>query len=77
MKNRHFKKRGWVYLPVSVIGWIVTAIYLAVSVYTFSAIQKSYQSVYHSLIRFFPYFISFSVVLFWIASNMGGEDKKE
>jgi hypothetical protein len=73
----HFKKRGWVFLPVSAIGWIITILYAAVAVYTFAAIQKSYNYVYHSLIRFFPYFISFSVVWFWIASNMGGNDSKK
>jgi ABC-type lipoprotein release transport system permease subunit len=76
MKN-HFIKRGWIYLPVSVVGWIITVLYAAVAVYTLTAIQKSYNSIIHSLIRFFPYFISFSVVWFWIASNMGKDDTKK
>jgi hypothetical protein len=69
----HFRKSGWVYIPVSVAGWIVTIVYAAVSVFTLISIDKSYNSMPNSLIRFFPYFISFSVVYFWIASNSSGK----
>jgi len=74
--QRHFKKAGWIFLPVSIIGWVVTLIYVAVAIYTLVAIQRHYNSLYSSLIRFFPYFISFSVVWFWIASNTCGSDKR-
>jgi putative effector of murein hydrolase LrgA (UPF0299 family) len=65
----HFRKRGWIYIPSSVAGWLVAAGYVAVSVITLASIEKNYNSLLNSLIRFFPYFISFSVVYFWIASN--------
>jgi hypothetical protein len=70
----HFKKLGWIYVPVSVWGWIVTILYSAVSVYTLISIGQNYNSLKNSLIRFFPYFISFSVVFFWIAGNNSNND---
>jgi hypothetical protein len=71
----HFKKTGWIFIPVSVPGWIVAVIYIAISVLTLVAIDKNYNSLVSSLVRFFPYFISFSVIYFWVASNSSG--KKE
>jgi len=71
-----FIKKGWIYLPVRVAGWIVTLIYFSVSVYTLVAIDKNYNSLVSSLIRFFPYFISYSVVYFWIACNTSKDDKE-
>jgi hypothetical protein len=65
----HFRKIGWIYIPVSVAGWITAAGYVAISVVTLVSVDKNYNSFLSSLIRFFPYFISFSVIYFWIASN--------
>jgi hypothetical protein len=70
----HFRKSGWTYVPVSILGWIVTIIYLAVSVYTLVKIGQNYNSLRSSLIRFFPYFISFSVVWYWIAGNTSKDE---
>lgn len=71
----HFRKTGWIYIPVTVVGWIIAAGYLAISVVTLVSIDKNYGSIVSSLIRFFPYFISFSVIYFWIASNLSGHKK--
>ena len=68
----HFRKTGWIYVPVSPIGWIVVLLYAAISVVTLVAIDSRYNSLYNSLIRFFPYFMGFSVLYFWIASNCTG-----
>jgi hypothetical protein len=65
----HFKKVGWIYIPVTLPGWIVIIIYFSVSILTFLAIYQNYHSLRSTLIRFFPYYISFSVLYFWIASN--------
>jgi len=70
----HFKRFGWIYIPVSVWGWLVTVIYLTVSVYTLISIDQNYNSLKNSLIRFVPYFISFSVVYFWIAGNTSNDN---
>jgi hypothetical protein len=71
----HFKRLGWIYIPVSMWGWIVTIIYLAISIYTLVSIGQNYNSLKNSLIRFFPYFISFSVVYFWIAGNNSNDNQ--
>jgi hypothetical protein len=71
----HFKKAGWIFVPVSLIGWIITVLYAAVGIITLVSIDRSYNSMYSSLIRFFPYFISLSVIWFWIACNTS-ENKK-
>jgi ABC-type bacteriocin/lantibiotic exporter with double-glycine peptidase domain len=65
----HFKKTGWIYVPVSLAGWIVTILYVAISVFTLVVVDKTYNNLTNSLIRFFPYFISLSVLYFWVASN--------
>jgi hypothetical protein len=72
----HFRKSGWIYIPVTVTGWIVLAGYAALSVVTLVSIDKNYNSLLNSLIRFFPYFISFSVIYFWISSNTSGKKRE-
>jgi predicted neutral ceramidase superfamily lipid hydrolase len=64
-----FKKTGWIYLPVSIAGWIVLLAYAVISIVTLLAIDNRYNSLTNSAIRFFPYFISYSVIYFWIAGN--------
>ncbi len=70
----HFKKSGWIYIPNSNVGWIVVIIYVAVSIVTLIAIDWHYNSLTSTIIRFFPYFISYSVIYFWIALNSSGKD---
>jgi hypothetical protein len=70
----HFRKVGWIYAPVSFIGWAIAIVYAAISIFTLVSIDRNYNSLSHSLIRFFPYFISFSVVYHWIAANASGKD---
>jgi hypothetical protein len=76
----HFIKKGWIYFPVTVAGWSVTIVYLLISIFTLVAIDLNYNSLVNSLIRFFPYFISYTVILFWIAGNTsqskGGKSKE-
>jgi len=67
----HFRKFGWIFIPVSLTGWLITILYLGISIYTLVVIGQNYDSVKNSLIRFFPYFICFTVIYFWIASNTG------
>ncbi len=75
--KKHFSKRGWIYIPETLTGWIVTALYAAVCIFTIVSIDKTYNSLKNSLIRFFPYFISLTVIFFWIASNTSGDGKRE
>jgi hypothetical protein len=70
----HFRKVGWIFFPVSIIGWVIAIVYAAVSIFTLVSIDRNYNSLTNSLIRFFPYFISFSVVFYWIAANTSGKN---
>lgn len=72
--KKHFKRLGWIYSPVSAAGWIITLLFAAIQVITLISIDSNYNSLCHSLIRFFPYFISISVVWYWIAANMSREE---
>ncbi|HVN58021.1 MAG TPA: hypothetical protein VMT63_06975 [Bacteroidales bacterium] len=72
----HFRKKGWIYVPVTLAGWIIAAGYAAVSIFTLVEIDLTYNSLKNSLIRFFPYFISLSVIYHWIASNLSDGSKE-
>jgi uncharacterized membrane protein len=72
-----FKKKGWVYFPVTIAGWIVTILYCSISIYTLVAVDRNYNSLANSLIRFFPYFISYTVIFFWIACNTSKEKRRK
>jgi hypothetical protein len=69
----HFSKKGWIYFPVTVTGWIIATCYAAITIFTLVAIGKTYNSLRNSLIRFFPYFVGFSVIYNWIASNLSDD----
>ncbi|SCW76861.1 hypothetical protein [Mucilaginibacter sp. NFR10] len=52
MKLNWFTRKGIVYLPVSIIGWIILIIALAYAVFTFIDIDKRSHSVSDTLINF-------------------------
>lgn len=73
----HFRKFGWIYIPVSLAGWLITLIYAGISLATLVWIDSAYNSLFYTLVRFFPYFIGFAVIWFWIASNTSENKGKE
>jgi hypothetical protein len=52
----HFRKTGWIYFPSTVAGWIITVV-RGISLATLVWIDSVYNSLFHSLVRFFPYFM--------------------
>lgn len=52
MKLNWFTRKGIIYLPVSIIGWVILAIALAYAVFTFIDIDKHSHSVSDTLINF-------------------------
>lgn len=72
MKNL-FKKTGWLYLPSSILGWVVFLVYVAVNVQFFIAIDRNSHSASDTLIHFFVYFMALSTLYFWIAGNTSGK----
>lgn len=52
MKLNWFTRKGIIYLPASIIGWIILAVALAYAVFTFVNIDKRSHSVSDTLINF-------------------------
>lgn len=69
MKTNWFKKAGWIYLPISIIGGILTFLTIAFCVNVFMVIDRNSHSVSDTLYNIFPFFVCAFVILFWIASN--------
>ncbi|HET9055894.1 MAG TPA: hypothetical protein VFN30_03500 [Chitinophagaceae bacterium] len=62
MKSLWFKKSGWIYIPVHLIGLLITAGAVAIDIWFFIVIDRNSHSVSDTLINFFVYF---SCVAFW------------
>jgi len=69
MTAEWFKKAGWIYVPASVIGAVITTLTVAFCVTVFIAIDRNSHSVSDTLYGIFPYFVSAFTILFWIAGN--------
>jgi len=69
MKRTWFKPIGWVYYPVSAVGWIVTVITILLCIQFFIAADRTSHSVSNTLINFFPYGALFIIIAGWIASK--------
>lgn len=64
-----FKKAGWTYRPISIEGWIIALITLALCVQVFIAVDVRTNSVSDLFYGVFPYIVAYLVVAGWIASN--------
>lgn len=69
MKTQWFKKAGWIYIPVSLIGLLLYIFTIIFCVTVFVAVDRHSHSNSDTLYGIFPYFISAFTLLFWIASN--------
>lgn len=72
MITQWFKKAGWVYVPISIIGSFLTVCTLIFCITVFIAIDKNAHSATDTLYGVFPYFVSAFTILFWVASNSSG-----
>jgi hypothetical protein len=52
MKLNWFTRRGIIYRPASMVGWLILAITLAYAVYTFITIDSRSHSVSDTMINF-------------------------
>jgi len=73
MKNVWFKRVGWVHLPVSVPGAVITLAALAFCVQVFLAIDHKSHSVSDTLYGVFPIFACVFLLFDWIAGRTGGK----
>jgi uncharacterized membrane protein len=69
MTTNWFKKSGWVYLPVSVMGVISTLLHIIFCITVFIAVDNHSHSVTDTLYGVFPFFVSAATILFWITGN--------
>jgi len=76
MKTTWFKKIGWIYIPISVIGIVISLAVVFFCVTVFIAVDRHSHSVSDTLYGIFPFFVSAFTILFWIASNTS-ESKKD
>jgi len=69
MKQVWFKKTGWVYLPVSVMGVIVTLLAIAFMVPVVIAADRSAHSVTDELYEIFVYVTCTAFWWKWVAEK--------
>ncbi len=69
MKTNWFKKEGWVYLPTSIPGILLSILVIAFCVITFIGVDRNSHSASDTLYGIFPYYVAIFVVFFWIAKN--------
>jgi hypothetical protein len=72
-----FKRSGWFYFPVSVLGTIIAVVTLALNAWFFAVIDWHSHSVSDTFSNFFPYAVGFWVVYGWIASNTSGKNLRD
>jgi hypothetical protein len=70
MKNVWFKRAGWIHLPISVPGAIITLAALAFCVQVFLAVDRKSYSVSDTLYGIFPFFAYAFLLFDWIAARM-------
>lgn len=64
-----FKKWGWIYRPISVIGWIISVLTIILCLQVFIAVDIRTNSISDLFYGVLPYFVSYLVIAGWIASN--------
>lgn len=72
-RRRWFRRIGWIYRPISPIGWVVTTGALGLCAWVVVAVDRSSHSVSDTLIGAFPYVAIFIIVAVWIAANTSAE----
>ncbi len=69
MNTPWFKPWGWLYLPVSVAGFLATLLPLAFAVNVFLAVDRRSHSVSDTLYGIFPFWVPTFLLWLWLASR--------
>lgn len=69
MKNVWFKRAGWIYVPISVPGAIITLAAVSFCVQVFLAVDHKSHSVSDTLYGVFPFFASVYLLFDWLAGR--------
>ena len=73
MKTPWFKRLGWLYLPISLPGGIVTLAALAFCAQVFFAIDRKSHSARDTLYGVFPFFACAFLLLDWLAGRTSNQ----
>jgi hypothetical protein len=69
MKTVWFKRIGWVHVPVSVMGALVTLALLGLCAQAFVAVDRHSHSVSDTLYNVFPFFTCAFLLWDWVAGK--------
>jgi hypothetical protein len=69
MKAIWFKRIGWVYLPISIPGTLITLAALAFCAQVFLAIDRHSHSASDTLYGVFPFFACVFLLFDWVANR--------
>ena len=72
MNENWFRRVGWLYVPVSVIGvvlWVLSGLLCAT---VFMAVDRHSHSVSDTLYGIFPFFVCTFLLLDWVGSRTSG-----
>ncbi len=72
MKQKWFKKWGWLHYPVSLQGWVILVVGALFLVHIFVAIDRNAHSVSDTLYGIFPYYAIIFLLYEWLASKTSG-----
>lgn len=64
-----FRRFGWIYRPVSIVGWVITLVTALLIIQVFIAVDMRSHSVSDTFYGVLPYMVSYLVIAGWIASN--------
>ena len=69
MAQTWFRTWGWIYRPVSVMGWLAVLLTTLFCAQVFVAIDRHSHSASDTLYGIFPFFVCALVLLNWVASH--------
>lgn len=74
MKKYWFKRIGWIYLPVSVPGVLISLVALSFCVQVFLAVDRHSHSASDTLYGIFPFFACAFLLFDWIAGRTSNKN---
>ena len=74
MNQIWFRKFGWFYLPVSLLGFLATIFVLAFCVQVFLFVDGQSHSNTDTLYGIFPYVVPALLLLDWLASRTSAKE---
>ena len=74
---RWFKPFGFVFLPVSIPGWMISILAVAFCLHIFLFVDGRSHSVSDTLYGVFPYWVPTFLLWTWIAGRTSSDDARQ